>query len=772
MKLLKPFARHTGLKLFLFVLFSVFITNSVFSTNDPDDKYFQKADSLLNLLTLEEKAGQMTNIGLTAIMQGPFWTDADTLLLDTANMKELLLENHVGSVQNKGVYPPCTEEWNRIIKSVQDYVMDNSRHQIPVLFGIDGVHGANYTAGSTLFPHQIALAASWNPELARIMGEITAYELRASSIPWNYAPVLDVSWQPLWGRIFETFGEDTYMNSVMGEAFIKGSQGESLSDNTSAAVCLKHFIGYGMPVTGKDRGSAIIPERYLRQYHIEPYRGAIEQGAITVMLNSGTVNGVPGHADKYLITDILKGELGFKGLVISDWGDINRLAETHNVAHDSREAAKIAVMAGLDMNMVPYDAGFAKHIVDLVRDGEVPMSRIDDAVRRILFVKFKLNLFEEPYTDPADYPEFGSEKYAQKSYEAALETATLLKNQDDILPLEDKGSKILVTGPTAHALTALNGPWSRTWSGNDPSYDDPDKKTFLEAMKAVYGKDNVVYTPGTEYEGDFIEDKRHLLKKAEEADIIFVCVGEEPLTEKFSDINELELPANQIELIKNLHESGKPIVLVMLQGRPRIIREVEPLSKAVIHAYWPGHEGGRALASLISGQENFSGKLPYTYPRYSGSLIPYQHKGSDKLDVNFGMNGFNPQWAFGHGLSYTNFKFSNLKFSTDTVNTGDGLKVFVEVSNTGDRAGKEVVQLFIRDLVATIAPDDRKLIGFDKIYLEPNENKVVELSVNYDDLKYVGIDNKWIAERGEFEIIIGGGPDNMLRKRFFYTGNK
>ncbi len=764
--------KYVLLKIFFITLLFSLNTSLLFSTNGADDKYFQKADSLLSLLTLEEKAGQMTNIGLTALMQGPFWTDADTLLLDTANMKELLLENHVGSVQNKGVYPPCTEEWHRIIKSVQDYVMENSRHQIPVLFGMDGVHGANYTAGSTLFPHQIALAASWNPELARIMGEITAYELRASSLPWNYAPVLDVTWQPLWGRIFETFGEDTYMNSVMGEAFVKGSQGESLSDNTSVAVCLKHFIGYGMPMAGKDRSSAIIPERYLRQYHIEPYRRAIEQGAISVMLNSGTVNGIPGHADEYLITDVLKGELGFKGLVISDWADIDRLAEVHNVAPDSREAAKIAVMAGLDISMAPYDASFAEHIVDLVREGEIPMSRIDDAVRRVLFVKFKLNLFEEPYTDPDNYPDFGSEKYAQKSYEAALETATLLKNQDDILPLEEKGPKILVTGPTAHALTALNGPWSRTWAGNDPTYDDPDKKTFFEAMKAVYGEDDVLYTPGTGYEDGFIEDKEHLMGKAEETDIIFVCVGEEPLTEKPSDINDLTLPANQIELIEILHESGKPIVLVMLQGRPRIIREAEPLSKAVIHAYWPGHEGGRALASLISGRENFSGKLPYTYPRYTGSLIPYQHKGSDKLDVNFEMNGFNPQWEFGHGLSYTHFEFSNVKFSTDTVNTGDGLKVSVEVTNTGDRAGKEVVQLFIRDLVATIAPDDRKLIGFDKIYLEPNETKVVELPVHYDDLKYVGTDNEWIAERGEFEIIIGGRPANMRTKRFFYTGNK
>lgn len=738
---------------------------------DSDEEYFRRADSLLALLTLEEKAGQMTNVGLTALTQGPFWNDFDTLLLDTAKMHELLVQHHVGSVQNKGKYPPNVHEWHRIVKSLQRYVQQHTRHQIPLLFGMDAKHGAHYTAGSTIFPHQIALAASWNPELARITGEVTAYEMRASSLPWNYAPVLDVSRQPLWGRIFETFGEDTHMHNVMGKAFIEGQQGESLSDSTRVAVCLKHFVGYGTPFSGKDRSPAYIPEHYLRQYYIEPFRHAIDQGALTVMLNSGVVNSVPGHVDKYLITDILKGELGLKGFVISDWEDISRLVDVHRVAHDHKEAVRMAVMAGVDMSMTPYDATFATDLVELVKEGKVPESRVDDAVRRILYVKFKLGLFDRAWHDPSEYPLFGSAAFAEKSYQAALEVVTLLKNENHILPLEDPHARILITGPTAHSLTALNGPWSRTWAGDDPRYDDPGKETFLQAMQNQFGHNRVMYTPGTGYEGK-VESKEALLQKAAGADIIFVCLGEQPATEKPSDIHELDLPANQIELVKRLHKSGKPLVLILLQGRPRIIREAEPLAKAILHAYWPGHEGGRALASLIRGRENPSGKLPYTYPRYSGTLHHYQHKGSDKLDEEFQMDGFNPQWEFGYGLSYTRFAYNNLQLSADTTFSGQQLTLKVNVHNAGHRAGKEVVQLYLRDMVATLTPPDRRLIAFQKIHLNPGQTQTVSFNIDYRDLKFVNLQNEWIAERGDFQVLVGGRPDQMLEKKFFYTGNK
>lgn len=751
-------------------IFAIFTACQPQTPADPDEVYFRRADSLLRLMSLEEKAGQMTNIGLPALMQGPYWNDFDTLLLDTAKMRHLLADMHVGSVQNLGKYPPSRQEWHRIVKSIQQYVQDHTRHQIPVLFGMDGVHGANYTAGSTLFPQQIALAASWNPELARQTAQVTAYELRASSLTWNYAPVLDVSMQPLWGRIFETFGEDTYMHNVMGRAFVEGSQGASLSDTTRVAVCLKHFVGYGTPFSGKDRSPAWIPGHTLRQYYIEPFRHAIEAGALTVMINSGSVNGIPGHADHHLITNILKGELGLKGFVISDWEDIGRLVSVHRVAHNNREAAKIAVMAGIDMSMVPYDASFAQDIIDLVRTGEIPMSRIDDAVRRILFVKFKLGLFEKSWHHPDSYEQFGSEAFAQMSYQAALEAVTLLKNENQLLPLSSQGQRILVTGPTAHALTALNGPWSRTWRGDDPTYDDPEKLTFLQAMQARFGARNVRYTPGTDYEGP-VEATHSLLQQAALSDIIFVCLGERPATEKPSDIHELELPENQQELVRRLAQSGKPIVLVLLQGRPRIIQAIEPLAQAIMMAYWPGHEGGRALAALISGQENPSGKLPYTWPRYSGTLHTYQHKGSDKFDENFAMQGFNPQWEFGFGLSYTQFRYEQLELSTDTLHTGQNLEVSLRVTNTGNRAGKEVVQLYLHDRVATITPDDRKLVGFEKIHLEPGQSQMVQFLIHHDDLKFVNLQNQWIAERGEFEVWAGGLPDQLLKKLFYYSAS-
>jgi beta-glucosidase len=751
----------------IFVVSSLFGC-SQFGTDDHDAVYFAKADSLLQLLSLEEKAGQMTNIGLTALTQGEFWTSADTLLLDSAKMRNLLVTYGVGSVQNKGKYPPTKEEWYRIIKTLQHYVADNSRHNIPILFGIDGVHGANYTAGSTLFPHQIALAATWNPEFARITGEVTAYELRTSSTPWNYAPVLDVSMQPLWGRIFETFGEDTYINRVMGAAYIEGSQGKSISDSTSVAVCLKHFIGYGTPVTGKDRSPALIPEHFMRQYYLEPFRDAIDKGALTVMLNSGAVNGIPGHIDHYYITEVLKGELGLKGFVITDWGDISRLVENHFVAKNMREATKLAVLAGVDMCMVPYDASFAVDVVDLVKAGEIPMSRIDDAVRRILFVKFKLGIFEKSYHNPKDYPKFASDSFANLSRLAALEAITLLKNEGNLLPLEsNKNLKIFVTGPTANSLTSLNGPWSRTFKGDDPTYDDKGKKTFLQAMQDKFGMRNVLYDPGTDFTGEIIGNNS-ILNKASKSDVIFVCIGEKPTTEKFSDIHILDLPSNQQDLVRLLHKTGKPIVLVMLQSRPRVIREIEPLANAIFMAYWPGHEGGRALAELISGEENPSGKLPYTYPRHTNTIHTYQHKGSDKLDDTFGMNGFNPQWEFGYGLSYTRFAYENITLSADTIFRDQNVKVEFTVTNTGEYSGKEVVQIFIRDLVASISPDDRKLVAFEKIHLNPSESRSVTLTIHFDDLKFVGLDNKWVAEEGDFEILIGGNPKSMVKKGFYY----
>ena len=611
-----------------------------------------KVEQLLSQMTLEEKVGQMTNIGLTAICKGPFWNDADSLEIDTAKLRYMVQTWHIGSIQGKGKYPPTPEEWYHIIKQIQNYALTETRLGIPVLYGIDGVHGAGYSAGSTFFPQEIACAATWNPEFAYKTAEITSYELKASSTPWNYAPVLDVSCQPLWGRIFETYGEDTYLTTKMGAAYVDGAQQKDLSGNNATAVCLKHFIGYGNPCNGKDRSTAIIPENELRQYYLPPFQEAIKKGALTVMLNSGSVNGIPGHVNSHWINDILKGELGFEGFVISDWDDISKLVDVYQVAANIKEATKLAVMAGMDMCMVPYDESFAANLTELVKEGEVPMERIDDVVRRILKVKFKLGLFSKPYTNPKDYPLFGSDEFAMESYRAASECITLLKNRNDILPLK-KGVKIMVTGPVAASLNYLNGAWSRTWSGLEEQYNDTGKLTVLDALIQKAGAPNVRYAAGTTI--DSIIDIKEAIKQAKKSDVIVACLGEAPATEKPSDINDLDLPPAQIELVKQLSKTGKPIVIVLLEGRPRVFREAEKLSQAVLMAYLPGQEGGRAIADILFGDVNPSGHLPYTYPRYSGAIWKYNHKASDAMDKNFLLHGFDPQFQFGEGMSYTSF---------------------------------------------------------------------------------------------------------------------
>ncbi len=733
------------------------------------DPIERSVDKLISKMTLEEKVGQMTNIGLTAVCKGPFWSDADSIELDSAKLEYLLLEHHIGSIQNKGKYPPSREEWNRIIRIIQDYNISKSRLGIPVLMGIDAVHGANYTAASTLFPHQIACAATWDTEHSRKIGEITSYELRASSIPWNYAPVLDVSFQPLWGRIFETYGEDPYLAGMMGLAFIEGSQGEDVSDPYRTAVCLKHFVGYGTPVTGKDRSPAIISDIDLWQYYIPPFKSAIDAGALTIMLNSGSINGIPGHINHHLITEVLKGELGFKGLVISDWEDISKLVGMHNVAADRKEAVRLSVMAGMDMCMVPYDESFATDLVELVKEGKVPMSRIDDAVRRILYVKYRLGLFDRPYSDPEAYEKFGSDQFAEASYEAAKECITLLKNSGNILPL-DKRSTVLVTGPTSNTLNHLNGAWSRTWDGVSDQYNDKGKLTVMEAIAAKLGSDRVAFSQGSHTNSAVnIKETAAMAKKY---DAVIICLGEDPSTEKPSDIDELDIPDVQTELVKELAKSGKPLIVVLLEGRPRIIRELEPLADAIIMAYVPGQEGGRAIADVLFGDHNPSGKLPYTYPRYSGSIWRYNHKASDEMDNSFRMKGFTPQYQFGEGLSYTTFNYSDFALSRDTITGDEQVGVTVSVTNNGTRKGKEVIQLYIRDLVASVAPDVRKLVRFSKIELAPGETKEVSFMLDKKDLSLIGIDNKWVTETGRFKLFVGGNPKELLENDLYYIQKK
>ncbi|HEY9220415.1 MAG TPA: glycoside hydrolase family 3 N-terminal domain-containing protein [Lutibacter sp.] len=759
-------------KIFLSILLIVFLiivgckSQNKLANTTQTSSIDAKVDSILALMTLKEKAGQMLNIGLPAVLTGDYWDARDSAVYKAEKFNELIIKYAVGSIHNTPGYPAEKEGWYQIIKKIQDSAMQKTRLGIPVLYGIDNIHGANYVNGSVLFPHQIAMAATWNTELTKISAEITSYESRAASLPWNFNPNADVALNPLWGRIGESFGEDPYLISEMTLAYLQGSQEKGLQDSTSTAVCLKHFIGYGAGKNGKDRANALIPENSLRQYFLPPFEKAIENGAKGVMISSNAVNGIPCHINSFYINDILKGELGFKGVVISDFSDVEFLVTAHLSAKDKREATKMAVNAGLDMIMNPFDADIVDIIVDLVEKGEIPMSRINDAVTRILRLKYELNLFKVPYNNPKGYTKFASREHINANYKSASEAITLLKNNNNILPLSST-KKVLVTGYSANSINILNGAWSRSFLGRETKFNDPSKLTILDAIKEQVGDANVEFVEGTDYLEEINSNKA--VEMAKNADYIIVCVGEIPASEKPSDINELELPEVQQELIKKLSAAKKPIILVMVQGRPRIIRKIESLADAIVMAYLPGEEGGRAVSDVVFGNINPSGKLPYTYPKYSGNVLPYYYKKADIRDINWGYDGFYPQFEFGFGLSYTTFNYTNLQISTNTIKGSEELKISIDVKNTGNRKGKEVVEVYLKDLVATVSPDSKKLVRFEKIELNPGETKSVNFVLNSKDLANIGIQNKWIIEEGEFEIQVGGNPKNLLKKGFYYS---
>ncbi|MGB0837900.1 MAG: glycoside hydrolase family 3 N-terminal domain-containing protein [Flavobacteriaceae bacterium] len=722
----------------------------------------RKIDSILSLMTLKEKAGQMVNIGLPSILKGAYWDQRDSAVFDDEKFAHFMVDYGVGSIHNTPGFLANNKQWFDIVKTIQDRVALESRLKIPVLYGIDNIHGANYVAGSVMTPHQIGLAATWNRDLVAEAGRVTSYESRSASLPWNFNPNADIAAELLWGRIAESFGEDSYLVGELASAYTKGSQLDNLQSPFASAVCVKHFIGYGAGNNGKDRANAIIPERSLRSYFLPPFKKVIDQGAMGVMISSNAVNGVPSHMNSYYINDILKGELGFKGVVISDFSDVEFLVVAHHSAHDMREATKLAVNAGLDLLMNPYDTKVADYIVDLVGTGEVSLERVEDAVRRNLRLKYYLNLFEEPYSDPQNYPEFASQEHQDANYKMASESITLLKNEEEVLPLSSK-KKTLVTGYASNSLNVLNGAWSRTFLGRDPQYNDLTKETILQGVERQSDSD-VIYVQGTDYTEEINIDKA--VRAARKVDQIVICVGEIPATEKPSDVNELELPQAQQNLVKALAKTGKPIVLVMVQGRPRIIKDIEPLVDGVLMAYLPGQEGGKAIADILYGDVNPSGKLPYTYPKYSGNSLPYYHKMTDIRDVNWGFDGFYPQYEFGFGLSYTDFRYSELKISSEKINSDETLTVSVKVTNSGKVKGKETVTLYLKDLVATVSPDVKKLIDFNKISLNPGESEIVSFDVEPQDLAFVGLDNKWITESGAFEIQVGGSPTSLLKREF------
>jgi len=719
-------------------------------------KYEQKIDSLMELMTLEEKVGQMVNIGLPSILTGSYWDSRDSAVFDAERFKHFMIDYGVGSIHNTPGFLANSQQWHDIVQEIQDRVKNESRLKIPVLYGIDNIHGANYVKGSVMTPHQIGLAATWNRTLVEEAARITSYESKAASLPWNFNPNADIASNPLWGRIAESSGEDPYLVGEMALAYTKGSQGVGLSDPNSTAVCVKHFIGYGAGNNGKDRANAIIPERNLRSYYLPPFKKVIDGGAMGVMISSNAVNGVPCHLNTYYITEILKTELGFNGVVISDFSDVEFLVGAHHSAHDMKEATKLAVNAGLDLLMNPYDTKVADYIVEMVGTGEISQERIDDAVRRNLRLKFSLGLFENPYTDPKDYPDVGSEKHIEANYKMAAESITLLKNQDEILPLR-KDKKVLVTGYAANSMNVLNGAWSRTFLGEDPQYNDPSKLTILEAIELQVGRENTSYVEGTNYLEDVNTSKA--VEQAKEVDYIIVCLGEKPATEKPSDINELDLPRAQQNLVHALAKLGKPIILVLVEGRPRIIRDIEPEVDGILMAYLPGQEGGRAVSDVLFGNVNPSGKLPYTYPKFTGNTLTYYHKKTDIRDVNWGFDGFYPQYEFGYGLSYTNFEFEELQAREITKYN---YEVSIKVTNRGDLSGMEVIQVYVKDIVAVVSPDVKRLVNFEKIDLRPGESKTVVFQLSKEDFMHVGIGNKWILEPGEFEIQIGGNPNELI----------
>ncbi len=710
-----------------------------------------RAKKILSKLSLEDKCGEMTQLAIDVTLNGEPYNPVEPQSFDMEKLREVLIDLRVGSILNVAAHAYTRERWYEVMDTIQTIATKEKKNSIPVLYGIDAIHGANYTVGATLMPQQIGLAATWNPELARLSGEVSAYETRASAIPWTFSPVLDMGRDQRWPRLWETFGEDVHLASEMGVAMIDGFQGDDIGDKYHVAACMKHFLGYSIPWSGKDRSPAYIPERQLREYFVPTFQKATDAGAATLMICSGEVNGIPVHANPALLKDLLRTEMGFKGLAVSDWDDLIYLVNRHRVATDMKDAIRIAVNAGMDMAMVPMDTQFPILLKELVQEGKVPMERIDEAVTRILIAKIELGLFEQPFYPMSDYPDFASEKHTQISYEAAAESVVLLKNKNNSLPI-NTSQKVLVTGPTANSMQCLNGGWSGTWQGNNTDYDNKDKKTILQAIQDKLGAENVIYTQGTSF--DKTQNLQAVTKAAEGVETIIVCIGEMSYTETPGNIDDLNLPDAQIELVKTAAATGKKVIVIMAAGRPRIVRELEPNADAFLMSLLPGNEGGRAIADIIVGEINPSGKMPYTYPRYANALMTYDHKGTDLPKYDFSMDNFDPQWEFGYGQSYTKFAYSNLKIINQTLSKDDSIEISVDVKNIGNRAGKEVVQLFITDKVASVTPSVKRLRAFEKINLKVGEIKTITFNLPISDLKFIGIDNQWIIEPGDFEVTI------------------
>lgn len=740
---------------------NIHTTNANIPVIKSDAKIEAKVDQTLKKLTLEEKVGQMMEIVIDLLGAN----DNDGVFyIDEHKADSIFTHYKVGSILNApNTCAPTAQQWEKYMAQIQKLSM--KRMGVPCIFGLDQNHGSTYTQGGTLFPQNINVAATFNREIARRSAEATAYETRAASVPWTYSPTVDLGRDARWPRIWENFGEDCYLSSEMGKAMVYGFQGEDPNhiDQYHIATSMKHFMGYGVPWTGKDRTPAYISPADLREKHFAPFLAGIEAGALSVMVNSASVNGMPMHANKEILTHWLKEQTGWDGVLITDWADVNNLYTREMVAKDKKDALRIAINAGIDMVMEPYSCDACGYIIELVNEGKIPMSRIDDACRRVLRMKYRLGLFEHPTQKLKNYPLFGGEQFAQLALEGATESMVLLKNNNNILPLQ-KGKKILLTGPNANQMRCLDGGWSYTWQGHRTDEFAGKYNTIYEALCNEYGKENIVLNQGVTYNeaGKYWEENEPQIAAAVEAaknvDVVVACIGENSYTETPGNLTDLWLSENQRNLVKALATTGKPIILVLNEGRPRLIADIEPLAQGVVDILIPGNYGGDALAQLLSGKANFSGKMPYTYPKEINSLANYDFKKSEEVGTMEGAYDYNAkitqQWGFGQGLSYTTYQYSNLKVDKASFAHDDVIRVSVEVKNTGKVAGKESVLLFSSDLMASMVPDGRRLRAFDKVALQPGESKTVTFDLKANDLAFVGWDGKWILEEGDFKLMV------------------
>ncbi|MES2645940.1 MAG: glycoside hydrolase family 3 N-terminal domain-containing protein [Bacteroidota bacterium] len=713
-----------------------------------------KAVALVKKMTLEEKVGQMTQVTLAVIAKGA-WANTDGSL-DPALLKAAITKYQVGSILNTTAHALPVATWHNVITQIQDETK-NTRLKIPVIYGLDGIHGQTYTLESTLFPHNLGMAATRNPQLAAAVTKVAAKELRASGVRWNFAPVLDIGRQPLWSRFPETYGEDVYIGTTMGAAVIKAYEEDGLKSPTAVASCMKHYLGYSASRSGKDRTPIYMPEIEMREYYLPQFRAAVKAGASTIMINSSEINGTPVHASKYLLTDVLRKELGFEGLIVTDWEDIKRIHNWHRTAATPREAVVKAINAGIDMSMVPSDYSFYDLLIEAVKKGEVPMSRIDDAVKRILVLKMKVGLFDNPYPEPAATANFGKAEYQTLALDAAHEAMTLLKNSNNTLPLS-KTVKVLVAGPGAQSIAALNGAWSYTWQGQEEEWYPKDSKTILQTITEKVGAANIITTTAKGFTSAANFDAAAITTAAAGADVIVLCLGENAYAESPGNIRDLALDSNQVQIAMAAIATGKPIVLVLTEGRPRFISNIEPAMKSVLFTYWSGKKTAEAVADVLFGDYNPNGLLPFSYPRTMGEVVLYDHKGSEEVREVFNNDihtGYDPLYAFGTGLSYTTFEYSDLQLSTKTLKGAAKMTVSVAVKNTGSRAGKHTVELYSRDLYASITPSMRRLRAFQKISLEPGESKTVSFAIDKNDLAFVNAQLKTVTEPGDFEVMIG-----------------